>query len=169
MHKLKYFFIFIIIAVFPVINTFALPEGFIACDASLQEEIENMIIWETAKSNSGELKIISLLYIKDIIENKYTKIERIYTIYEFLEYLAFEGTVNPPEKLIYKKLDFPDVRIEAVKLLGQLDIIKAKMALIEILKYENNPLVLHEAIRALFLKWSDFYNNEEININKEYI
>jgi hypothetical protein len=65
MHKLKYIFSFIIIAVFPVINTFAFEE------ASIQESIVNMIIRETARSNSYGQKIISLSYIEDVIENKY--------------------------------------------------------------------------------------------------
>ena len=83
---------------------------------------------------------------------------------DVLQQLAFEGTVSTinADNIIN---DFPDVRLEAVKILGQHNIIEVKRTFIEILKFENDLLVLHETLKLLFFNWSDFYsNNDEINI-----
>jgi hypothetical protein len=166
MFKSKYFYSIIITAIFFVSTIVAqeIPE----IKKVYTDEADITIIIEIAKGNAREYKLISLEYIKDMLENRnrnfYKSSHVINIIYEALEYLAFEGTVNTSitDNTIN---DFPDIRHEAVKLLGQLGIIEARTALIEVLKYENDASVLHEAIRALFLNWSDFYrNNNEINV-----
>ena len=127
----------------------------------VSEQIENMIIRGTAYSNSREYKLMALEYIRDSLNREKNN---IYVLFDVLQFLAFEGTINTinAENIIY---DFPDVRLEAVKLLGQFSINETKNVLLIVLKFENDPIVLHEAIRYMFLNWSDFYkNDDEINI-----
>ena len=123
--------------------------------------IENMIIRETARLNDRENKLISLEYIRISLSRERNN---IYTVFDTLQYLAFEGTVNATSQNNIIN-NFPDVRLEAIKILGQFNIIQTRRVLMEVLKYENNSLVLQETLKLLFSNWSDFYsNNDEINI-----
>ena len=105
---------------------------------------------ENAHSNEEIKKLFSLDYIEDILyRNDPNNIElEIDLIYNILEYLAFEGTVNKSTNENIQN-NFPDVRLKAVILLGQLNIIKARNAIIEVLKYENNPFIINEANKIL--------------------
>ena len=155
MFSLKRFYCLLIMTVITISSIVAIEI------AELREEIENMIIMETAKSNSRESKLISLQYIMDSLKRGGNN---ILVLHDTLKFLALEG-------IAYENIEdcvqnnFPDVRLEAVRLLGQLNIVEARITLIEVIKYENNPMVLHEAIISLLLYWGKLYENvEEINI-----
>jgi HEAT repeat protein len=139
-------FIIIIIAVFSASPIFA------------DDNVDITILLESAKQFTKEQKLIALLYIEDMLERNNSDYT-ISVMHEVLKYLSFEGPVNIA---IADKMqnDFPDIRLKAVKLLGQLGTIEAKTALLEVLKYENDILVRIEAIRALFLNKSDIQKNE---------
>jgi len=118
-----------------------------------------IIINETARSNNIELKLISLEYINEALSLRYGNVD-ISVLYDILRYLVFEGVkiITPSNDV---SNNYPIVRIEAIKLLGQLNIIEARMTLFEVLEFEYNPTVLQEAIKQIFINWSDFYSNDK--------
>ena len=122
-----------------------------------EEDIEYLIIKEAVKTNNKETKLISLEYIKESINRRNKNIQGIY---EVLKFLVFEGTVTPisVDNMVN---DFPEVRLEAVKILVQFNNIETRKVVIEILKYENHPLILQETIKNLIAKWPDFYGNDD--------
>jgi len=111
----------------------------------LQESIEVMIIRETARSENREQKLIALEYIGEAIERGNTNEE----IRQTLEFLSREGrrTISRESGRITN--NFPDVRRQSAKYLGQIGTEEAKDALIEIIQFENEPMVLQEAIKSL--------------------
>ena len=111
----------------------------------LRESIEMMIIRETARGESREQKLIALEYIGEAIGRGSTNEE----IRETLEYLSREGrrtVVRENGRIIN---NFPDVRRQAARYLGQIGTEEAVLALIEILQFENEPMVLQEAVKSL--------------------
>jgi hypothetical protein len=111
----------------------------------LQESIEIMIIRETARASSREQKLIALEYIGDAISRGNTSDD----ICQTLEFLSREGrrTVIRDSGRVVN--NFPDVRRQSARYLGQLGTEEARQALIDICQYENEPMVLQEAIKSL--------------------
>jgi hypothetical protein len=163
----KHILSFIIIIIFSVSTVYAqeTPEKKeIVVEIGCTWTVDPIIFIEMAKGNSKEQKYITLEFIEHDIEILYNDAHYMYAAYEALKYLAFEGTVNTTIPEGYPINDFPHlpiIRRKAVKLLGQLGTIEAKTALLEVLKYEDDILVRHEAIRALFLNKSDIQKNED--------
>jgi len=114
-------------------------------ESYLQESIEIMIIRETARSNSREQKMISLDYIKDALGrgNKNDEIRQT------LEYLSMEGRRTVIRESGRVMNNFPDIRRQAVRYLGQVGTEEARKSLILVLQSENEPAVIQEAIRSL--------------------
>jgi hypothetical protein len=156
MYPSKRFYCLIITAFISVSNIFA--HTYLHADIfydELQQSIENLIIRETAKSNNMPQKAVSLEYIEDSLIKKQPR-DNTYFLYHTLKYLAFEGTINII-KTNNVLNDFPGIRRKAVKLLGELGIVEARIALMEVLKYETNQLVLYEASISLFFRWPNSY------------
>ena len=112
------------------------------------------LLSEVAHSNERTQKLITLDYIEEILNrSELNNIELeshlIYLIYNILEYLVFEGTVNISTNENIQN-NFPDVRLKAVILLGRLNIIEARNAIIEVLRCENIPLIINEANKILY-------------------
>jgi len=111
----------------------------------LQETVELMIIRETARASSREQKFIALNYIADAIDrgNKSEEIRQT------LDFLSREGrrTVAMENGRVVN--NFPDVRRQSAKYLGQLGTEEARRSLLEICQFENEPMVLQEAIKSL--------------------
>jgi len=114
-------------------------------DTYLQSTIELMIIRETARATSREQKLIALEYIGDAIDRGNTSEE----IRETLEYLSREGRRIQARENGRLTNNFPDVRRQAARYLGQIGTEEAKNALLEICQFENEPMVLQEAIKSL--------------------
>lgn len=114
-------------------------------ESYLQESIEMMIIRETARSETREQKLIALEYINEAINRGSTNDE----IRQTLEYLSREGIRSQARESGRLMNNFPDVRRQSAKYLGQLATDEARKALMEIVRYENEPMVLMEAIKAL--------------------
>jgi len=114
-------------------------------ESYLQESIELMIIRETARAESREQKLIALEYIKDALDRGNRNDE----IRQTLESLSREGrrTVSRENNRVTN--NFPDVRRQAAKYLGQMGTDEAQKSLLDITQYENEPMVLQEAIKAL--------------------
>jgi hypothetical protein len=114
-------------------------------ESYLQDAIELMIIRETARSDSHDQKLIALEYIGSAIERGNTSDD----IRIALEFLSFEGTRNRANENRRLVNDFPDIRRQAARYLGQIGTIEAKIALIRICTIEKESMVLTEALRSL--------------------
>jgi len=111
----------------------------------LQESIEMMIIRETARADSRDQKLIALGYIAEAIDRGSTNDD----IRQTLEFLSREGRRTVARENGRITNNFPDVRRQSAKYLGQLGTEEAKNALLDITQFENEPMVLQEAIKSL--------------------
>ncbi|MCL2762344.1 MAG: HEAT repeat domain-containing protein [Treponema sp.] len=116
-------------------------------ESYLQEAIELMIIRETARSDSREQKLIALESIESAIERGSTNDELRVT----LEYLSLEGTQNRTRQSGRLVNNFPDIRRQAAKHLGSVKTEEAKNSLLKICNWDNEPMVLQEAVKSLGL------------------
>jgi HEAT repeat protein len=114
-------------------------------ESYLQESIEIMIIRETARAYSREQKLIALEYIAEAIGRGSTNDE----IRQTLEFLSREGRMTIARENGRLMNNFPDVRRQSAKYLGQMGTEEARKSLLEICTYENEPMVLQEAIKSL--------------------
>ena len=114
-------------------------------ESYLQEAIELMIIKETSYSSSLDQKMLALQYIGEAIDRGNTSDE----IREALEHLSMEGLMNQAREKGRLVNNFPLARREAAKYLGQLGTAEAQVALINVCRYEPEPMVLQEAIKSL--------------------
>jgi len=148
MFSFNRFFILLITAVFAVAavsaqstsgNEMSVEESY------LQQSIELMIIRETARATTRESKMIALEYIGEALEHGNTSDD----IRQTLEFLSREGRRTIARENGRVMNNFPDVRRHAARYLGQMGTEEAKDALLEICQFENEPMVLQEAIKAL--------------------
>jgi len=114
-------------------------------ESYLQEAIELMIIRETARSTTREQKLIALQYIGEALERGSTNDE----IRQTLDYLSREGTSSVARENGRIVNNFPDIRRQAARYLGQIATEEATNSLITILRYEEEPAVIQEAIKSL--------------------
>jgi len=114
-------------------------------ESYLQASIELMIIRETARSYTREQKFIALEYIGEALNKGNTNDE----IRQTLEYLSREGRASTARENGRVVNNFPDVRRQSAKYLGQVGTEEARKTLIEIIQFENEESVLQEAIKSL--------------------
>jgi HEAT repeat protein len=114
-------------------------------ESYLQEAVDLMIVRETSKQDSQEQKLIALAFIGDLIGQGNTSDE----IRLALERLSLEGTNVQAREKGRLKNDFPEVRRQAVRLLGAFNNEEAKVALLRVCVSDNEPMVLQEAVRSL--------------------
>jgi len=114
-------------------------------DSYLRESIEVMIIRETARANNRASKEIALEYIGEALGRGNSNDE----IRQTLEYLSSEGTRNAMRESGRNVNNFPEIRRSAAKYLGQVGTEQARKNLIDILLFENEPMVIQEAIKSL--------------------
>jgi hypothetical protein len=146
MMNMKRFFLFLSIASIPVIMAAAQQTAEMSVEESyLQESVENMIIREQSRAESREMKMIALEYIGDAI-NRGNKSDEIR---QALEYMGLEGVLNRGRENGRLINNYPDVRRETAKYLGQMGTPEAKDALLKMIYYDNEPMVLQEAVKSL--------------------
>jgi HEAT repeat protein len=146
MFTFKRLSIFLLAAVVSVSTVAAQRSSEMTVEESyLQESIELMIIRETARSNTREQKFIALEYIGDAIDRG----SKSDDIRQTLEFLSREGrrTIAMENGRVVN--NFPDVRRQSAKYLGQLGTEEARKSLLDICQFENEPMVLQEAIKSL--------------------
>ena len=114
-------------------------------ESYLQASIEMMIIRETARSYTREQKFIALEYIGEALNKGNTNDE----IRQTLEYLSREGRASTARENGRIVNNFPDVRRQSAKYLGQIGTEEARKNLIDIVQFENEETVLQEAIKSL--------------------
>jgi len=142
----KHFAILMIAVVISVSNVAAQSNNEMTVEESyLRETIELMIIRETARASTREQKEVALQYIGDAIErgNKNDDIRQT------LEFLSREGRRTVAMESGRVVNNFPDIRRQSAKYLGQLGTEEARQTLLQICQYENEPMVLQEAIKSL--------------------
>jgi len=148
-----------VIIVIPTISAQSRQRSEMSVEESyLQESIEIMIIRETARAHSREQKLIALDYIRDAIDrgNKNDEIR------ETLEFLSREGRMTQARENGRLVNNYPDVRRQAAKYLGQIGTTEARKNLLEMIQFENEPMVLQEVIKSLGdIGMND--NNETVN------
>jgi HEAT repeat protein len=145
MFSIKRFFI-LLVSVVIASTVYAQSNSEMTVEESyLQESIELMIIRETARASSREQKFIALEYISDAIDrgNKNDDIRQT------LDFLSREGRRSISMENGRVVNNFPDVRRQSARLLGELGTEEARKSLLEICQFENEPMVLQEAIKSL--------------------
>ena len=111
----------------------------------LQETVEMMVIREQSQLNDRDNKMVALEYIASAI-NRGSKREELHTT---LDYLSLEGILYVTRESGKVTNNFPDVRWQAARYLGQLGTPEAKETLIKMVNSDNDILVISEAMRAL--------------------
>jgi HEAT repeat protein len=146
MFSLKRFSILIaVISIVFIQNISAQQRELTVEESYLQETLEIMIIRETARSTTREQKLIAIEWIGDAIERGNTNDE----IRQTLDFLAREGTRSVARENNRIVNNFPDIRRQSARLLGVVGTEEARASLIDILQFENEPMVLQEAIKSL--------------------
>jgi len=136
---------FVILILTAVILTAGVSAQMTVEQSYLRETMEIMIIRETARSQTREQKMIALEYIGNALDRGSTNDE----IRQTLEYLANEGRRSVARENNRIVNNYPEIRRQAVKYLGQIGNEEARKSLIVILQSENEPAVLQETIKAL--------------------
>jgi HEAT repeat protein len=114
-------------------------------ESYIRESIEIMIIRETARSDTREQKFVALEYINDAL-NRGSKNDEIR---QTLDFLSREGRSSIAREGGRVVNNFPDVRRLSAKYLGQIGTEEARKSLLDICQFENEPMVLQEAIKSL--------------------
>jgi hypothetical protein len=114
-------------------------------ESYLQQSVELMIIREQSHADTREMKLLALQSIGDAIDRGNTSTE----IRDALEYMGLEGVLNQARENNRLVNNFPDVRREAARYLGELGTPEAKESLLRMIVVDNEPMVLQEAIRSL--------------------
>ena len=147
MFTLKRFFILIVTALFAVSAAMGQSSGreMTIEESYLQEIIELTIIRETSRADSLDQKLVALEFIGEAINRGNTS----ENIRRELEYLSFEGTVSQARENGRLVNNYPQVRREAARYLGQIGTEEATETLLKICLADNEPMVLQEAVKAL--------------------
>lgn len=142
----KRFSIFITIALIAITAIGAQSNSEMSVEASyLKESIEIMIIRETARADSREQKYVALGYIGDAISSG----NKNDAIRQTLDFLSREGrrTISMENGRVVN--NFPEIRRESARYLGLMGTEEARKTLLDICQFENEPMVLQEAIKSL--------------------
>jgi hypothetical protein len=129
----------------PVLQAVAQGTEMSVEESYLQEAIDLQVIKEYAKTSSREEKVFALEYVGGQIEaGKVNDMMR-----GILEDMAMDGVLNKVRENGRVVNNFPDIRLETVKLLGKISTKESKDSLIRVCNLENEPAVLTEAINGL--------------------
>ena len=147
MGTLRRSFILALLVLFAISSAWAQSSGreMTVEESYLLESIELMIIRETSRSDSMDQKQTALNYIGEAINRGNTGTE----ITQALEYLSMEGILNQSRENNRLVNNFPSIRRQAARYLGQVGTEEATECLLKICQKENEPMVLQEAVKAL--------------------
>ena len=134
-------------------------------EAYLQASMENMIISEQSHSDSRDMKRLALTYAEDAIKRGHKSDE----IRQSLEYLALEATLSPTRDAGLGRVlnDYPDIRADACRFLGEFGTVEAKDALLKVALSDQEPMVLAAAVRSLGKIGMN--DNDEVAITISYV
>ena len=147
---LKRFFILVITTLFVVPTVMGQSSGKSKEEMSIEESylleyMEMSTIRETTRSNDESQKNIALELIANALDRGSTNEE----LRTSLEFLSLESTQNQVRQGRRLSNDFPLVRRQAARLLGNVGTKEAKAALIKICTADKEPMVLQEAVKSL--------------------
>jgi HEAT repeat protein len=116
-------------------------------ESYLQETLEALVIREQAQSDSREMKKEAIKTIEEAIKNG----RKGEGIFYSLDYLALDGLtrISRTGGLGKPTNNFPDVRSDACRLLGEIGTEAAKDSLVKVVFADNEPMVISSAIRSL--------------------
>lgn len=114
----------------------------------LSQEVEVQVLRTQALSNTRETKLMALVSIRNMVEDKRVTPENK-EIVALLESLAGEGVFRVTRSDGSVANYFPDVRREAVELLGKVGGKEAKTILQKVALEDKEPMVLAEAVYAM--------------------
>jgi hypothetical protein len=114
-------------------------------ESYLQQSVELMVIREQSRADTREMKLLALQYIGEAIDRGNTSRE----IRDALEYMGLEGVLNQARESNRLVNNFPDVRREAARYLGEMGTPEARDSLLRMLVVDNEPMVLQEAVKSL--------------------
>lgn len=113
----------------------------------LQSAIKTQIIRAEAESPDRDMKMIAISDIRRMVEDGSAADNP--EIIEVLGELAGEGVTHVVREQGHVQNDFPDVRMQAARLLGELGTEEAAEELSTILLTDPEPMVMSEAILAI--------------------
>ncbi|PKL26654.1 MAG: HEAT repeat domain-containing protein [Spirochaetae bacterium HGW-Spirochaetae-3] len=116
-------------------------------ESYLQDPLETMIIREQAYSDSKDMKLVALQYIRQSVDEGRVSPE----VRKALEYLALESSMTIVRSGgVGRTLNnYPDVRREACLLLGEFKTEEAKDTLLKVALADTEPMVIAAAIRSI--------------------
>lgn len=116
-------------------------------ESYLQDPLETMIIREQAYSDSKDMKLVALQYIRQALDEGRASPE----VRKALEYLALESSTTVVRAGGVGRVlnNYPDVRREACLMLGEIKTEEAKDALLKVALADNEPMVIAAAIRSI--------------------
>ncbi|HQO66475.1 MAG TPA: ATP-binding cassette domain-containing protein, partial [Spirochaetales bacterium] len=116
-------------------------------ESYLQDPLETMIIREQAYSDSKDMKLVALQYIRQALEEGRASPE----VRKALEYLALESSTTVIRAGGVGRVlnNYPDVRREACLMLGEIKTVEAKDALLKVALADNEPMVIAAALRSI--------------------
>jgi HEAT repeat protein len=114
----------------------------------LQAPVEMIILKSQADSETREMKLLALQNIREMIEDGRVS-ENDLVVHDILDSLALEGVARQLRENGRLINNFPEVRRTAANLLGRMGGERAKNSLLYLLRHEEEPMVLSEAVYAL--------------------
>ncbi len=114
----------------------------------LSQEVEVQVLRTQALSNSRETKMMALQNIRQMVEDKRITPDSK-EVMALLEAMAGEGVFRITRSDGAVANYFPDVRREAVELLGKVGGKDAKTMLLKVSQEDKEPMVLAEAVYAM--------------------
>ena len=114
----------------------------------LSQEVEVQVLRTQALSNSRETKIMALQNIRQMVEDKRVTADNAEVV-TLLQAMAGEGVFRITRSDGAVANYFPDVRREAVELLGKVGGKDAKNTLLKVALEDKEPMVLAEAVYAM--------------------
>jgi hypothetical protein len=141
----KRFSILLIVALIAVSAITAQRSEMTVEESYMQDTVEIQIIRETARASTREQKLVALGYIGEALERGNMNDE----IRQTLDFLSREGRRTVAMESGRVVNNFPEVRRESARLLGQMGTEEARKSLLEVIQIENEPMVIQEIITSL--------------------
>ena len=136
-------FIAMVLAALPLVAAFGQERS--VEESYLQETQEDMIIREQSRMDTREMKELALQYIGEAIQKGNTGPG----VHQALEYLGLEGILNRATENGRLINNFPTVRRDAARYLGELGTPEAKEILLKMIYNDSEPMVLQEVVKSL--------------------
>lgn len=133
------------LAMMTVSAVFAQKKSETTVEQEYLSTVEDIIIRELAISENRDNKLVSLQYLEDAIAAG----RKTPDMQEALASLAGEGIINQSRTNGRLVNNYPDIRVKACELLGQMGSEESKNTLLKVALADNEPSVVTAAIKSL--------------------